>query len=417
MLLFWMGFGTAQAFCGTYVGPVGSAFENEASQAILVRDGQHNILSLANQFTGDVADFGLLIPVPEILTAEDVSVIDQELFGEIEAYAAPRLVSYSCDDFMSRSDSNSPPSSEEDGGSAHGVTVEESFTVGAYQIDVLSATGAGGLLDWLDEQGFDLPQSSLPVLNDYIQEDFYFLAARVQLSELPGVGAYLSPLQLRYESASFSLPIRIGTTVSPGQQEVILTVLNRGSEGKASIANYPQAPLEDDCMIPQEVVGYGSFYEEQLQDAFSQGIWVEEYSWSLGSCDPCSAEPPTPESLSTLGVTWTDDDTWITRIRARYTPEQATMDLSMYQSGVQESSQIKYVLYDRYMESYFPVCGIGMVEDPEVCPSDSGDPAVEDSGKGFDTPVKTACGCTTGPSTFAFLPLLSLLFLRRKTCS
>ncbi|HND28797.1 MAG TPA: DUF2330 domain-containing protein [Myxococcota bacterium] len=415
MLLFWLGIGAAHAFCGTFVGPVGSAFENEASQAILVRDGSHNTLSLANSFTGDVSDFGLLIPVPEILTAQDVSVIDQELFAEVEAYSAPRLVSYSCDDFMSRSDSGAP--NAEEGGSAHGVTVEESFTVGAYQIEVLSATGAGGLLDWLDAWGFDLPQSSLPVLNDYIQEDFYFLAARVTLSEVPAANAYLSPLQLRYSSESFTLPIRIGTTVSTGRQEVILTVLNRGSEGKTSIANYPQAPLEDECMIPQEVVGYGSFYEEQLQDAFSKGIWVEEYSWSLGSCDPCSAEPPTPETLTALGVDWTDDDTWITRIRARYTPEQATTDLALYQSGLQESSQVKYVLYDRYMENYFPVCGVGMVEDPEACPSDSGDPSAEDSGKGFDTPIRSACGCSTSSSPLPFLPLLALLFLRRKSCS
>lgn len=416
MLLFWLGANAAHAFCGTFVGPVGSAFENEASQAILVRDGTQNILSLANQFTGDVADFGLLIPVPEILTAQDVSVVDEALFAEVEAYSAPRLVSYDCDDFMGREE-NGPPSSEEDAGGAHGVTVEESFAVGAYQIDVLSATGAGGLLDWLDARGFDLPQTSLPILNEYIQNDFYFLAARVTLSELPTANAYLSPLQLRYDSDSFTLPIRIGTTVSTGQQEVVLTVLNRGSEGKTSISNYPQAVLEDECMIPQEVVGYGGFYEEQLQDAFSQGIWVEEYSWSLGSCDPCSAEPPTPETLSALGVDWTDDDTWITRIRARYTPEQATTDLALYQSGLQESSQVRYVLYDRYMESYFPVCGLGMVEDPEQCPSDSDQPGAGDSDQDFDTPIKTNCGCSTGDASLSLLPLLALLFLRRKSCS
>jgi hypothetical protein len=363
-----------------------------------------------------VADFGLLIPVPEILTAQDVSVVDEALFAEVEAYSAPRLVSYDCDDFMGREE-NGPPSSEEDAGGAHGVTVEESFAVGAYQIDVLSATGAGGLLDWLDARGFDLPQTSLPILNEYIQNDFYFLAARVTLSELPTANAYLSPLQLRYDSDSFTLPIRIGTTVSTGQQEVVLTVLNRGSEGKTSISNYPQAVLEDECMIPQEVVGYGGFYEEQLQDAFSQGIWVEEYSWSLGSCDPCSAEPPTPETLSALGVDWTDDDTWITRIRARYTPEQATTDLALYQSGLQESSQVRYVLYDRYMESYFPVCGLGMVEDPEQCPSDSDQPGAGDSDQDFDTPIKTNCGCSTGDASLSLLPLLALLFLRRKSCS
>lgn len=413
--------GAAQAFCGTYVGPLGSELENSASQVILARDGNLTTLTLANDFSGDVSDFGLVIPVPEILTASDVSVVDASLFAALDDYTAPRLVSYDCGDFQP--DSGAVADSASDGGGggggADGVTVEESFTVGAYQIDVLSATGSEGLLNWLDAQGFDLPDAASPVMQEYIDGNFYFLAARVNLSELPGALSYLSPLQFRYESSSFALPIRIGTTVSPGQQEVVIHSLNPSDGGKVSISNYPVATLEDECMIPEDTADVGTFYQDQLATAFSQGLWLEEYSWGLGWCDPCSSEPPSTEQLADMGANW-DGDTWITRLRVRYTPEQATQDLMLYQSGIQETSQVKYIVYNAPMEENFPVCGLGMVEDPQTCDETNDENEgrdVTDPPGGDGEKSSAACGCASQPaaSGLLVLGLAAALVGRRKS--
>ncbi|HND28798.1 MAG TPA: DUF2330 domain-containing protein [Myxococcota bacterium] len=411
--------GAAHAFCGTYVGPLGSELENSASQVILARDGNLTTLTLANDFAGDVSDFGLVIPVPEILTAADVSVVDASLFAALDDYTAPRLVSYDCDDF--RQDTaldDADTAAAGGGGSADGVTVEESFTVGAYQIDVLSATGSEGLLSWLDAQGFDLPSAAAPVMQEYIDGNFYFLAARVNLSELPGALSYLSPLQFRYESASFALPIRIGTTVSPGVQEVVIHSLNPSDGGRVSISNYPAATLEDDCMIPEDTTDVGTFYQDQLATAFAAGTWLEEYSWGLGWCDPCSSEPPSAEQLLDMGANWTGD-TWITRLRVRYTPEQATQDLMLYQSGIQETSQVKYIVYNAPMEEHFPVCGLGMVEDPQTCSADEegGDDSSpgDTAGDGGDKSIGS-CGCSSTSSStgLLFLGLAGAFALRRR---
>jgi hypothetical protein len=410
--------GAAQAFCGTYVGPLGSELENSASQVILARDGNLTTLTLANDFVGDVSDFGLVIPVPEILTASDVSVVDASLFSALDDYTAPRLVSYDCADFRQDSAVNDADSASAGGGGADGVTVEESFTVGAYQIDVLSATGSEGLLSWLEAQGFDLPSAAAPVMQEYIDGNFYFLAARVNLSELPGALSYLSPLQFRYESSSFALPIRIGTTVSSGVQEVVIHTLNPSDGGKVSISNYSAATLEDDCMIPEDIADVGAFYQDQLTTAFAGGTWLEEYSWGLGWCDPCSSEPPSTEQLADMGANWTGD-TWITRLRVRYTPEQATQDLMLYQSGIQETSQVKFIVYNAPMEEYFPVCGLGMVEDPQTCEPNDG--ANNDS-ETLDPPgdsgekAESTCGCSSSRSSAGLL-LLGLatgLVLRRR---
>jgi hypothetical protein len=406
------------AFCGTFVGPLDSDLENSASSVILARDGNRTALTLAFDFSGDTSEFGLVIPVPEVLEREDVTLVDPSAFDALADYTAPRLVEYSCDDFVRQyaydyaaADADSGGASSE---SAEGVTVESQFQVGAYDIVVLSATGADGLLSWLDSHGYSLSESTEPLLQEYIDSEYYFLAASVVLEEDFEIGAFLSPLQFRYESESFGLPIRIGTSVSPGVQEVVLHTLTRDSAGKVSIANYPQGSLEDECMLPSENTDPGTYFNEQLDKAFNEGRWVEEYAWGIGSCDPCSSEPPDSTILAELGADWTDEGVYITRLRARFTPDQANQDLNLYLSNIYDTSQIRYILYQHQLESYLPVCGIGMVEDdPGTCEEDSGL-----FGEGGDPSKSTSCGCSNVTASLSTLLLLPLaLAWRRKGIS
>lgn len=389
----------AGAFCGTYTGPLGSDMENYASRVIVARSGTYTALTLAADVSGDTTDFGMVIPVPEVLTAGDVSLVLPEDFNALDAYTAPRMVSYTCDDFVY--DDYDYASASDSGGArgedANGVTVEASFEVGNYDIAVLSATGEEGLVAWLDAHGFAMPEAAAPILGEYIEGGYYFLAARVELGEAPG-GMFLPPIQLRYTSDSFSLPIRIGTSVSAGEQEVILHVLTPSSDGAVGISNYAEAEVEDECMFPPETVGYGAYYEDQLSAAFAEGVWVKEYAWNIGSCDPCSSEPPAESTLQALGVDWGEYNTYVTRIRARFTPEEATQDLVLYASNMQESSQIRYILYKHELEEFLPVCGVGMVEDdPGTCTEDSGDPSDGDPEDYTDKVEAGGCGCASAP--------------------
>ncbi len=382
----------AAAFCGTYVGPVGSALENQAAQVLIARDGERTVLTLANDYTGSEANFGLIIPVPEVLLDDDVSLPDPELIAAFDLYAAPRIVSYTCDDLHSRYD-DADVDETSSGGSvadADGVVVESSFSAGEYDIVVLSATGAEGLVSWLDANGFVVDSSAEAVIQDYIDQDQYFLAARINLDAIPAGQSYLSPLQLRYESSSFGLPIRIGTTVSPGEQEVVIHFLTPSSDGKVGISNYPEGAIEDECMMPADVTDYNLFYEGQLAETFADAVWFTEYAWDLGSCDPCSAEAPEEDLLIEAGASWEDPfyDSYITRIKLRYTPEDATQDLVFYTSGLRDSSQVRYIEYVEDLESDFEVCGLGWVENPGECDNvDYEDP--EDGGDGGDDDVSS----------------------------
>lgn len=406
MLPLLVGASAAHAFCGTYVGPAGSALENGVSQVVMARDAGRTTLTLANAYDGNVTHFGLVIPIPEVIGPEDAKVLDPGLFAVLDAYSGPRIVSYECDDFYydDYASADGDTGAASGGGAADGVTVEAQFTEGEYEIYVLSATGAGGLLDWLDENGWELTAAAAPLVQEYIDAGQYFLAAKVSLGVVPESQSYLSPLQLAYDADIWALPVRIGTSVSPGEQEVVIYALTPSQQGRTAISNYPEATLEDECMLPESVTSYTDWYQSQLAEAYLTGRWITEYAWDPTWCDPCSSDPPAPELLQELGATWGDDSTFFTRLRVRYTPEQVPQDLALYAGGLTETDQVRYITYKHELESTFPICGVGMVDDPGTCDDGGGDgvvgewlfdPVDEDgsSGGGYG-----GGGCATAPT-------------------
>ena len=138
----------AQAFCGFYVGKADSSLFNDSSQVILSRDGQRTTISMRNDYRGAPTEFALVVPVPVVLKKEDVKVLDQKIFNRLDDYSAPRLVEYRDEnpcapprmaDRMMMSAVPAPAPSAAAAGSPPKVKVEAFFTVGEYDIVILSA--------------------------------------------------------------------------------------------------------------------------------------------------------------------------------------------------------------------------------------------------------------------------------------
>jgi hypothetical protein len=65
---------TAQAFCGFYVAKADTSLFNQASQVVLVRDGDRTVITMANDFEGNVEDFAIVIPVPTLIEREQITL-------------------------------------------------------------------------------------------------------------------------------------------------------------------------------------------------------------------------------------------------------------------------------------------------------------------------------------------------------
>jgi hypothetical protein len=390
----------AQAFCGTYVGDPGATLTNDASQVVIARYDQTTVLTVIMDYTGSAGDFGILLPIPEVVTADQVGSIDRRLLTWLADFSAPRQLAYTCDDifevkeldvsgcelgFGCNADSNSLGFG---GGIADTglseVVVEAQFTEYGYDFSVLSATESDGLEAWLNENGYAVPAGGEDVLQSYIDAGVYFLAVKVNLAQVEQVDGWLPPIQLRYQSPSLSLPIRIGTISASGAQEVVIYTLTPVYEGEVSVTNYPELPVEQDCMWSGG--DFGEFYAGQVKAAHEEAGagWMREYSWDLipevGTgyhCDPCTADPVAPTSDGTFNdFGLPSDSAHITRMRIRYTAEEATQDLGMAVSGITGiNEQIRFINPTDELEGLFPYCAEGWAENPGSCPEGGAAPA------------------------------------------
>ena len=85
---------SAQAFCGFYVGGGNADLFSNATQAVMMREGNRTILSIQNDFQGPTEDFAMVVPVPVVLQETDVKTLPDGLFDKVDQLTAPRLVEY-----------------------------------------------------------------------------------------------------------------------------------------------------------------------------------------------------------------------------------------------------------------------------------------------------------------------------------
>src|SRR5258705_6015230 len=85
---------TLLGFCGFYVAKADTKLFNKASQVVLVRDGDRTVMTMANDFKGELKEFAVVIPVPTFLKREQIHVGEKALVDHLDAYSAPRLVEY-----------------------------------------------------------------------------------------------------------------------------------------------------------------------------------------------------------------------------------------------------------------------------------------------------------------------------------
>jgi hypothetical protein len=353
------------AFCGFYVAKADAKLFNRASQVAIVRHEDKTVLTMANDFRGNLREFAVVIPVPTFITKEQIHVGKKALLDRLDAYSAPRLVEYfdpdpcqaklaypAAEALQGRGASNDAAARRE---KSLGVTIEARYTVGEYDILILSAKESGGLETWLRESGYRIPDGAGKVLDSYIRQRMRFFVARVNLAEQAKLGfSFLRPIQVAYESPKFMLPIRLGTVNADGPQELFVFTLTR--KGRVETTNYRTVRLASDMDVPVFVKQefprfYKSLFSRQVRKEQMHAVFLE-YAWDMAWCDPCAADPLTREELRQLGVFWLEDaaasgqaqDVFLTRLHVRYDAARFPEDLVFQETGDRSNFQGRYVL-------------------------------------------------------------------------
>lgn len=354
-----------QAFCGFYVGKADGALSNEKSEVVLTRKDNRTVISMLNEYKGALKDFALVVPVPVILQKDQIHIGDRALFEKLDTYSTPRMVEYYDPDPCGRAyegfDANfagapmalsvRKKTKNEERAKALGVTVEATYTVGEYDILILSAKQSDGLETWLHENGYKLPKGIGGSLKPFIKQDMKFFVAKVNLEEQAKTGAtYLRPIQFAFESPRFGLPIRLGMINAHGPQDLVVYAIT--SQGRVETTNYRTVKMPTGMDIPEYVQPeFGKFYKDTFLhqwDKEGRNVAFTEYFWNMNWCDPCAGDPLSKEELRSLGVFWQDDagaqPVFLTRLHIRYSRATFPEDLVFQETKDQENYQARYVL-------------------------------------------------------------------------
>lgn len=364
---------TALGFCGFYVAKADTKLFNKASQVVLVRDGDRTVLTMSNDFKGDPKEFAIVIPVPTVLQREQIHVAEKALLDHLDAYSSPRLVEYfdenPCQQVLYDKAVPAPRAAgamkeeRRDRARSLGVTIEAAYTVGEYDILILSARQSNGLATWLTENGYRIPSGAPRVLESYLKQGMKFFVAKVNLKEQTKLGfTYLRPLQVAYESPKFMLPIRLGMVNADGAQELFIYALT--PKGRVETTNYRTVRLPSDVEIPTYVKDeFGGFYKAMFsRQVTKEGMRVVflEYAWDMSWCDPCAADPLSAAELRELGVFWqgrpgeqegpsgmtipAPQNVFLSRLHVRYDAEHFPEDLVFQETADRQNFQGRYIL-------------------------------------------------------------------------
>ena len=156
----------------------------------------------------------MVVPVPEVITADTANVLEPEVFDRLDAYSQPRLVRYECSDFEVNEDDFSDGGGGTTGGfeepNAGGVEIEAHFIEGEYEILLYLQ---------LVQRGY-IPGSMIIISKYPHKHKIYYRPISIRICilwppkyrkkalEEFGIesGSALSPLQIRYNSLPFKSP-------------------------------------------------------------------------------------------------------------------------------------------------------------------------------------------------------------------
>jgi hypothetical protein len=361
----------ANAFCGFYVAQADSKLFNSSSKVVLAREGDQTAITMASDFEGDAKEFAVVVPVPTFIERKQIDVVDPRTIDHIDRFTAPRLVEYSdvdpCRPPMPAEMAVASPNSRAGqppnypNRPRYGVTIEASYDVAEYDVLILSAKESNGLVDWLVDNHYRIPPGAESVLGSYIKQQMRFFVAKVNVERMATIGnRYLRPLQVRYKSPKFMVPLRLGTVNARGPQDLIVFALTRG--GRIESTNYRTVKIPSNVDVPLYIKDeFGPFYKAMFEHAVARenmhAVFVE-YAWDMGWCDPCAAEPLSSKELVELGARWIGRDdpdsfrtgrygggsnAFVTRLHVRYDAASFPEDIVLMETQDRSNFQGRYV--------------------------------------------------------------------------
>jgi hypothetical protein len=298
----------ARASPGLYVATSDTAPRTHASTVVLMREGEHTVLSMQSDYEGPSEGFAWIVPLPAGVVASDVRALDPALIARVERTTGARL--------DERWEADPCPRQTYDGwGSSFapastrtpssGVRIETELATGEYDVVVLGADDTRSLEGWLHAHDYRVPTGLSEALAPHVASGANLLVARVDPERVrfENGRALPSPLRVRYESADLVVPLRLGALSAADVEDLVVVVIARNQRYEA--ASHPNVFVPTNLDVaPRVRDDFGAFYEALLDRTLEEhpGAVITEHSGPAAGCDPCPTNATLDaETLSMLG--------------------------------------------------------------------------------------------------------------------
>ncbi len=285
----------AQACGGTFcdagpsVMPVDQTGENVM---FVVADGQVEA-HIQIQYTGDPERFAWIVPV--MAEPSVVAVGSDLLFSELQRATVPTFAVSTRTENCGLGGTNiggggcgasprgeplaagfSDDASAGDEDDDEQPVVRQRDLAGSYEYVVLEGGSLEGIVRWLDENGFAQDDDAPPILQEYIDDGFLFVAFKLR----SGVGVeQIHPIMLRYPGNEACVPLRLTRIAARDDMGVRTFFLGRDRVVPTNFRHIQLNPLKFDWDLP------GANYEEAITRAVDEEgadghAFVTEYAGS-----------------------------------------------------------------------------------------------------------------------------------------
>jgi len=259
----------AEACGGCFIPPGEPTVVTGHRMAMTVSPTQ-SVLWDSIQYSGEPEDFAWVLPVKKGARIESAN---SAFFEVLEGVTATRIVQPYIDCGGGESGCGTAQYASEDaysgglespsaGGEQDPVEVVHHGNVGPYETVTLATDTPGALNQWLEDHGYNVDASSQPIIDQYVAEDFDFIALRLQ----PGKGVQqMTPVRIVSEGSNVALPLRMVAIGTGAQTPIILYVIG---EGRYRVRDFADVSVEPDLLtwnFKNQSSNYASLHDATLK--------------------------------------------------------------------------------------------------------------------------------------------------------
>jgi hypothetical protein len=384
----------AYACGGCFQPPETVSSLTEHRMALSITDQQSTLWDQI-RYTGTPSDFVWVLPIPAV---GKVAVADEGFFDQLDRATAPQILPLPP---PQRGCPAPPPGYgyAADAGvlaDMGAVNVYSEEAVGPYETAQIGSDDPVALETWLTAHGYNIPDSTKPVIAFYVQKKFIFVAMRLK----PTVGVQqMQPVRVTFPGLLMSLPLKM---VTVGAGDTLGLTLWIAADQRYHAMNYPDALIPFNSLkwsYQRNRSNYTDLFDGAMQATGGKG-WVTEYAGPLYLYDYNGDDAATATAKLPSAI-WT-------RLRTNATTAQLTDDLVLAPNpNAQPVDRVHQVVGSLDTPPAPPPCPVYPQPYPSLGPSLNAQPGLASHG------CSLAAGSAVGGAGGALLLLLVVLGLGR----